>query len=53
MKKIYLLLIVCILLCFSCKKDENGNWITYYKTIGEGYIVEKETNKPIRGSSFR
>ena len=49
MKKIYFLLIASILLGFSCKKDDYGNSVTHYKTIGKGYIFERDSNKPVKG----
>ena len=51
MKKIKIILFSTVVILFSiaCQKDNNGNRITYYKTIGEGYIVERDNNKPIKG----
>ena len=37
-----------ILLSVSCQKDENGNRVTYYKTIGEGYVWDETNNKPFK-----
>jgi len=49
--KLILLAITAVLLTATCKKeiDDQGNKVTYYKTIGEGYIVERDNNKPIEG----
>ena len=41
--------VAVLLTTASCEKDENGNRITYYKTIGEGYIYERDNNKPLKG----
>jgi len=49
MKKFTIIFIATILLCFSCEKDDDGNRVTYYKTIGEGYIFERDNNKPLQG----
>lgn len=47
MKKIKLILLTVILVCVSCGKDDEGNWVTYYKTIGEGYIYDITNDKPL------
>ena len=47
--KLILLAIVAVLLTATCEKDENGQRITYYKTIGEGYIYERDGDKPLKG----
>ena len=38
-----------ILTSLSCEKDDQGQRVTYYKTVGEGYIYERDNNKPIKG----
>ena len=46
--KILLLALVAILFTISCKKDENGNRITYYNNkTGEGYVFLKFNNDSI------
>ena len=43
------LLVIGLFISSSCEKDDQGNRVTYYKTVGEGYIVERDNNKPIKG----
>jgi len=52
MKKIYLLLIASLLLGISCQKDDAGNSVTHYKTIGEGYVYNATHNIPIKGATI-
>jgi len=49
MKKVKLILVACLFLCLSCERDDNGNRVTYYKTIGEGYIFDRDSNQPLEG----
>ena len=46
---ILLMLLSMSFVCATCEKDENGNKVTYYKTIGEGYIYDGENNRPLKG----
>jgi hypothetical protein len=54
MKTIKLILTasIILLLCVSCEKNQEGNWSTYYKTVGEGYIWDATNNRPLEGASI-
>ena len=43
---------VIILLCLSCEKDEQGLWVTYYNTIGKVYVIERDSNMPLKGTEI-
>ena len=47
--RLLLLLLSILFTSMSCEKDDQGNRVTFYKTIGEGYIFERDDNKPIEG----
>jgi len=47
--KLFLVATAAFLFIMACEKDENGNRVTYYKTIGEGYIWDEENNRPLEG----
>ena len=49
---ILLILLSSLFLCISCKKDDNGNRVLHYKTIGEGYIYDGTHNIPIKGATI-
>lgn len=53
MKAKNLILIVTLFLCCTaCKKNQEGDWATYYKTVGEGYIYDATNNIPLKGASI-
>ena len=48
--KLILSISIILLLCTSCEKNQEGDWATYYKTIGEGYIWDGTNDKPLTGA---
>jgi outer membrane protein assembly factor BamE (lipoprotein component of BamABCDE complex) len=50
MKKIKLILLVTATTLFfaACQKASDGTHVTYYKTIGEGYVFDGKLNQPIK-----
>jgi threonyl-tRNA synthetase len=42
-----ILLATATILFTACQKDDEGNHVTYYKTIGEGYIYDATNNVPL------
>ena len=46
------LVVVGVFVTYGCEKDENGNRVTYYKTVGEGYVWDITNNKPIKGATI-
>jgi len=49
--KLFLVAIVAIFFIAACQKDDEGNRVTYYKTIGEGYIYDGKYNRPLKGAT--
>ena len=49
--KLVLMTSIMLLLFASCEKNQEGDWATYYKTIGEGYIFNGMDNTPIKGAT--
>jgi len=52
--RLFLLATVVFLLfsAASCEKSDNGFKVTYYKTVGEGYVYDGVNNKPIKGAKI-
>jgi len=50
--KLFLLATAAILFITACKKDDEGNKVTYYKTIGEGYVWDVTNNRPIKDAKI-
>ena len=46
------LLVGILFVAYGCQKDDQGNRVTYYKTIGEGYIYDGTNNKPLKGAKI-
>jgi len=50
--QILLVIFGFLFIATSCERDDNGYWISYYKTIGEGYIYDGTNNKPLKGAKI-
>ena len=50
--QILLIILGFLFISTSCDRDDKGYWISYYKTIGEGYIYDGTNNKPLKGAKI-